>query len=501
MDPGKILQIITNSTLLATRLLSGAGNAPLQFSETRYCVSIAEDAPISVSVAVVSATHRLGEVVRYSITGGNNGGLFTIEQHSGLVTLAAPLDHELHQKHELQVAAEAGGQVMYVVVEVQVLDINDNVPYFVKPQPRVTVIEEDDRDLPMTLTKVEAWDADQRDRGTLLYTLRGDGVDGLDPDKAYFSVHPQTGDLIQLRALDRDPPRGKGVWKLRVQVHDGQASWRQGRTGGSDAKAHAGGSHHHLGNGHPGGGVSPVSQGGHHRRHHFLLRYPRTPTRNEDEEREADGKEDEEEIANKETREDEGEDADKRESRKTPVEDNRAREAQTNETHEKSAKKSDENEVKVAKEGETRAEKGPGKMDLKGDSADENIKTYHSGEISGDENKCNRWCCKGKEANSRENNEAMASKEDMNVVNYPNLVKNADGEEMSAERPGGCGEETEYAMGDSAAGSEDSGQSIKRSEGRKMGREDNNNNRRRKGKKKMNITKSAGAGGGGELCR
>ncbi|XP_037789241.1 putative neural-cadherin 2 [Penaeus monodon] len=186
-------------SLTATRLLSGSGNSPLQFSESRYCVSIAEDTPTSVSVAVVSATHRLGEVVRYSITGGNDEGLFTIEQHSGLLTLAAPLDHELHQKHELQVAAEAGGQVMYVIVEVQVLDVNDNVPYFVKPQPRVTVIEEDDRDLPMTLTKVEAWDADQQDRGTLLYTLRGDGVDGLDHDKAYFKVHPHTGDLIQLR--------------------------------------------------------------------------------------------------------------------------------------------------------------------------------------------------------------------------------------------------------------------------------------------------------------
>ncbi|KAK8742320.1 hypothetical protein OTU49_001801, partial [Cherax quadricarinatus] len=104
-------------------------------------------------------------------------------------------------------------------------DVNDNPPYFLNPQPQVTVVEEDDRHLPATIAKVEATDKDWLDHHGLLYTVRGDGVDGYLPDDAFFTVNSLTGDLIQLRALDRDPPRGKDVWKVRVQVRDGQALW------------------------------------------------------------------------------------------------------------------------------------------------------------------------------------------------------------------------------------------------------------------------------------
>lgn len=38
------------------------------------------------------------EVVRYSITGGNRDGLFTIDQNTGVITLAAGLDYEMHDK-------------------------------------------------------------------------------------------------------------------------------------------------------------------------------------------------------------------------------------------------------------------------------------------------------------------------------------------------------------------------------------------------------------------
>ncbi|XP_069945504.1 putative neural-cadherin 2 isoform X2 [Cherax quadricarinatus] len=239
MDPGKIFQIITNSTLLATRLLSGAGAGPLEFLEPRYCAVMDEDAQLASPVVAVTATHKQGGEVRYSITGGNKDGLFTIDQRSGLITLAAALDYEIHDKHELVVAAEAavggtgvsgggsgvGGEAVHTIVQVRVADINDNPPVFVHPDPVFTVIEEDDRDLPTTITTVEARDKDAGDQHGLLYTLRGDGVDGYTPADAFFTINPRTGELIQLRALDRDPPRGREVWKVRVQVRDAHAHW------------------------------------------------------------------------------------------------------------------------------------------------------------------------------------------------------------------------------------------------------------------------------------
>nr|XP_045606773.1 putative neural-cadherin 2 [Procambarus clarkii] len=130
------------------------------------------------------------------------------------------------RQHELVVAAEAaGGHTVHTMVQVRVADVNDNPPYFLNPQPQVTVVEEDDRHLPATIAKVEAVDKDWMDHHGLLYTVRGDGVDGHPHDDAFFSINSLTGELIQLRALDRDPPRGKEVWRVRVQVRDGQALW------------------------------------------------------------------------------------------------------------------------------------------------------------------------------------------------------------------------------------------------------------------------------------
>ncbi|XP_068204751.1 putative neural-cadherin 2 [Palaemon carinicauda] len=101
MDPGKIFQIITNSTLLATRLLSGTGRTLLEFTQHRYCAVLREDAPTSSDVIAVVANHKDGASVRYSITGGNRDGLFTIDQKTGLITLAAALDYELYDKELL----------------------------------------------------------------------------------------------------------------------------------------------------------------------------------------------------------------------------------------------------------------------------------------------------------------------------------------------------------------------------------------------------------------
>lgn len=66
--------------------------------------------------------------------------------------------------------------------------------------------------LPLTLyervcvtayTQVSAQDSDWLDHHGLLYTVRGDGVDGLDPSDAFFTVNSLTGDLIQLKASQR----------------------------------------------------------------------------------------------------------------------------------------------------------------------------------------------------------------------------------------------------------------------------------------------------------
>ncbi|MPC09092.1 Neural-cadherin [Portunus trituberculatus] len=78
--------------------------------------------------------------------------------------------------HELVVAAEGVNAAARALIMVQVTDVNDNPPVFLQPEQRLTVVEEDDRDLPATIT----------------------------------------------RALDRDPPYGMSIWRLRVEVRDGK---------------------------------------------------------------------------------------------------------------------------------------------------------------------------------------------------------------------------------------------------------------------------------------
>ena len=139
--------------------------------------------------------------------------------------------------------AEAGNEATSVLVLVQVVDINDNPPVFLQPEPRLTIIEEDDRDLPATITRVrratrmrqggsgqdislintlpctrqvEAVDADERDAGRLVFRLRGDGVEQPSGEDAFFTINAHTGDLIQLRVgvrprLRSRTPRGLGT--------------------------------------------------------------------------------------------------------------------------------------------------------------------------------------------------------------------------------------------------------------------------------------------------
>ncbi|KAK7080331.1 Cadherin, partial [Halocaridina rubra] len=204
-----------------TRLLPGSGGA-VQFSEPRYCVWVPEDAPPALTVARVVAQHKEGVKIRYSITAGNKDGLFTIDPRSGLITLAASLDYELQPMHELIVAATGDGKRVHSIVQVTVQDVNDNPPEFLESDLQVSLVEEESSHLPATIVKVEARDIDSVDDGRLLYSIGGDGVDGYSEQEAFFTINRHTGDLIQLKALDRDPPRGRGIWQVKVQVRDGQ---------------------------------------------------------------------------------------------------------------------------------------------------------------------------------------------------------------------------------------------------------------------------------------
>ncbi|KAL7644223.1 UNVERIFIED_CONTAM: hypothetical protein RMT77_005049 [Armadillidium vulgare] len=155
MDPGKLFQIFTNSTLLATRLFSGDALPQLHFIQLLYCISIPEDVQRNALIGKVKALRKNGGRVKieYSISKGNEESLFSINKISGELNVIESLDYEKQTQHDLTITATSSGEVAVTTVRIIVEDVNDNMPQFVAFTDRITVIEEDDRDLPKVLTK------------------------------------------------------------------------------------------------------------------------------------------------------------------------------------------------------------------------------------------------------------------------------------------------------------------------------------------------------------
>lgn len=97
-------------------------------------VSLAENQPSGSTVADLSDRFtgsdldRDGEALEYSIIGGNDAGLFSIDAGTGAITLAngKTLDYETATQHQLQVSASDGHSTASALVTVNVTNVNDN---------------------------------------------------------------------------------------------------------------------------------------------------------------------------------------------------------------------------------------------------------------------------------------------------------------------------------------------------------------------------------------
>ncbi|WP_336605417.1 tandem-95 repeat protein [Stutzerimonas stutzeri] len=119
-----------SSNTLAVRTLA-VDDAP---GLANITVSVAENQPSGVTIADLSDRFtgtdldRDGEALSYSITSGNDAGLFNINANTGVITLASgkALDYETATSHQLQVSASDGHSSASAVVTVNVGNVNDN---------------------------------------------------------------------------------------------------------------------------------------------------------------------------------------------------------------------------------------------------------------------------------------------------------------------------------------------------------------------------------------
>ena len=117
---------------------------------------------------------RDGEPLFYSITGGNDGGLFAINSNTGVITLASgkSLDYETATQHQLQVTATDGKTPVSATVTVNVTNVNDNGVVISDANPAADTVVENavngatvgltvqgsDGDVGATITKYELTD-------------------------------------------------------------------------------------------------------------------------------------------------------------------------------------------------------------------------------------------------------------------------------------------------------------------------------------------------------
>ena len=165
-------------------------NLPV-FDEDPVVVSIRENIPIGVDIYQISATDadsgKRGEI-RYTIESESpNGGHLSIDERTGMLSIAKLIDYENTNKVSMVIkASNPSDEDKFSTVTVVVLieDVNDNSPEF-KMRTRADIMEDEAVGYP--IMHLIAIDADSHDNARLTYVI----VSG--NDRGHFKLNSETG--------------------------------------------------------------------------------------------------------------------------------------------------------------------------------------------------------------------------------------------------------------------------------------------------------------------
>ncbi|XP_033954706.1 protocadherin-16 [Pseudochaenichthys georgianus] len=160
------------------------------FSRSSYSVEVSEDAAEGFKVLEVSATDaddNLNGKVLYFLSPEAHGA-FSVDESTGVITTAAPLDREKRALYSFQVFAvdlsPAEPRNTSAQVTVTILDVNDNTPFFIQDP---LVIEVSSRRSQRVLATMKAEDKDFGANGSVFYRFAM-------PVKG-FSINSLTGEI------------------------------------------------------------------------------------------------------------------------------------------------------------------------------------------------------------------------------------------------------------------------------------------------------------------
>uniref|UniRef100_A0A9J7YZL0 FAT atypical cadherin 3b n=1 Tax=Cyprinus carpio carpio TaxID=630221 RepID=A0A9J7YZL0_CYPCA len=198
-----------------TIIVLDVNDNPPVFQKQDYAVTVPEDVTVGTEVLRVFATSSdigVNAEIYYRFFSGNELGKFSIDESTGIISVADDLDYELCKDFFLNVEAFDGGMSPLratTIVTIELLDVNDNSPSFSEDIYNVLISE--DVAIGETITRLFAEDLDSQINGRITYSiLKGDRGN-------QFWIDPVTGLLKVNKALDRETVSS---YSLSVQAFD-----------------------------------------------------------------------------------------------------------------------------------------------------------------------------------------------------------------------------------------------------------------------------------------
>lgn len=172
-----------------------------RFQKPFYKRSITENSPTGVQIANVLATDiDKNKTIQYSLEGPPEiTELVHLDAETGEIVVANKIDHELHKWLNLTVKATDSGvpaRSSMVDVFVQVIDENDNNPYFIGDIGNFTVFE--NAPVGTRIAMLQAGDPDAGEYGKITFLMDRISSQGK------FSIDADTGVLVVADTIDRE---------------------------------------------------------------------------------------------------------------------------------------------------------------------------------------------------------------------------------------------------------------------------------------------------------